>query len=133
MIESISPVPDLPLHAGKREELSSCPTRRSTSCTASSLPARRCFARVPRRRKKRSSSQHFDYLKALTVQGVVVLAGRTLNTDESSFGIVILTAASEDAARAIMHNDPAVKQGVMRAELFPYRIALMASGQPAAR
>ena len=78
-------------------------------------------------------SQHFDYLKALTVQGVVVLAGRTLNTDESSFGIVILTAASEDAARAIMHNDPAVKQGVMRAELFPYRIALMASGQPVAR
>ena len=69
-------------------------------------------------------SQHFDYLKRLTDQGVVLLAGRTLNTDSSSFGIVIFQAESEDAARAIVHNDPAVVNRVMRAELFPYRIAL---------
>jgi len=70
-------------------------------------------------------SQHFNYLRELADQGVVLLAGRTLNTDESSFGIVIFLAASEDDANAIMQADPAVQQGVMRAELFPYRIALM--------
>lgn len=71
-------------------------------------------------------AQHFAYLKQLTEQGVVVLAGRTLNTDTSSFGIVILQVDSEEAARTMMQNDPAVKNRVMHAELYPYRIALMA-------
>ena len=71
--------------------------------------------------------QHFAYLQGLTAQGVVILAGRTLNTDPSSFGIVIFRAADDTAAHALMDNDPVVRQGVMRAELFPYRIALWAS------
>jgi len=70
-------------------------------------------------------SEHFAYLKGLTEAGIVLLAGRTLNTDYSSFGIVILTAGSEEEARQIMRNDPAAKQRVMRAELYPYRIALL--------
>jgi uncharacterized protein YciI len=69
-------------------------------------------------------SVHFDYLQRLTQQGVVILAGRTLNTDPTSFGIVILQTPDEAAARAIMENDPAVQRGVMRAEFFLYRIAL---------
>jgi uncharacterized protein len=72
-------------------------------------------------------SQHFAYLKDLTDAGVVYLAGRTLNIDPSSFGIVILTASSEQEACQIMQNDPAVKQQVMRAELYPFRIALSAT------
>jgi len=71
-------------------------------------------------------SEHFSYLKDLMEQGILLLAGRTLNTDESSFGIVIFNAKSEAAALKVMHNDPAVRHGVMRAELYPYRIALMA-------
>jgi len=69
--------------------------------------------------------EHFNYLKNLTAKGVVILAGRTLTTDESTFGLVILRAESEEAAREIMNNDPAVKNGVMRATLFPFRVALM--------
>jgi uncharacterized protein YciI len=71
-------------------------------------------------------AEHFAYLQTLTDQGNVLLAGRTLNTDPSSFGIVILKAESENAARRIMLADPAVRQGVMHAELFPFRIALCA-------
>lgn len=77
-------------------------------------------------REEEIISQHFGYLEGLTRQRVVILAGRTLNTDETSFGIVIFEAESETAAQAIVNNDPAVKLGVFRAELFPYRIALMA-------
>jgi uncharacterized protein YciI len=73
-------------------------------------------------------AQHFAYLKQLTEQGIVILAGRTLNTDASSFGIVILQANAEEAARTLMANDPAVKRQVMRAALYPYRIALMTKG-----
>ena len=68
--------------------------------------------------------QHFLYLQELTEKGVVLLAGRTLNNDKKTFGICILRATSEAAAKEIMKNDPAVKSQVMQAELFPYRIAL---------
>lgn len=70
-------------------------------------------------------SAHFAYLQRLTDEDVVIMAGRTLNTDASSFGIVIFRAEDELAAQAIVDNDPAVRQRIMRAELFPYRIALM--------
>ncbi len=56
---------------------------------------------------------------------MVILAGRTQNTDYSSFGIVIINAGSEEEARKIMHDDPAVKNKVVRGELFPYKIALL--------
>ena len=69
--------------------------------------------------------EHFAYLKDLASQGAVILAGRTLNTDPSSFGIVIFFAESEAEAKTIIHNDLAIQQGVMRAKLFPYRIAIL--------
>ena len=69
-------------------------------------------------------SAHFHYLKDLTEQGVVLMAGRTLHTDDTSHGLVLLAAGSEDLARTIMENDPAVKGGVFRAELFPFAVAL---------
>ena len=75
-------------------------------------------------------SEHFAYLEALVGKGVVILAGRTLNTDPSSFGIVIFRADSPEQARAVMDGDPAVRQGVMQAQLFPYRVALMATDHP---
>ena len=75
--------------------------------------------------------RHFSYLEELVSSGVVMTAGRTLNSDESAFGIVIFRAQSEMEARELMQNDPAVSGGVMRAGLFPYRIALLsASGWP---
>lgn len=84
----------------------------------------------PTEREAAIVGQHFNYLKDLTEQGIVLLAGRTLNTDPSSFGIIIFEADSEEAAQALVAGDPAVSQGVMRAELFPYRIALMAHREP---
>ena len=72
-----------------------------------------------------AASRHFNYLKDLLEKGVLVLAGRTLNTDNSSFGICIFEAEDEAAARKIMEADPAVQMRVFRAELYPYRVALI--------
>ena len=69
-------------------------------------------------------SEHFNYLKQLTRDGVVILAGRTQNIDSSSFGIVLFNAETVEVAREIMLSDPAVKNKVFRAELFPYKMAL---------
>ncbi len=74
-------------------------------------------------------AEHFNYLKELTAKGVLILAGRTQNNDETTFGIVIFRAASEEAARAIMNADPSIAKGVQKATLFPYRVALM-EGRP---
>jgi len=70
---------------------------------------------------------HFQYLKELAEQGSVLLVGRTQNNDESTFGLCIFEAGSEEEAREIMQRDPVVARGVMSAQLFPYRIALKGS------
>jgi uncharacterized protein YciI len=69
---------------------------------------------------------HLDYLKKLAEEGVVILAGRTQTNDDTTFGIVILNAADEATAWAVMDNDPAVKGSVMHATLFPFRVAVQA-------
>ena len=69
-------------------------------------------------------SEHFSHLERLVRDGIVLMAGRTLNADERTFGIVVFLAESEARAQELVTSDPAVKQGVMQAELFPYRIAL---------
>jgi GNAT superfamily N-acetyltransferase/uncharacterized protein YciI len=69
--------------------------------------------------------EHFSYLEALAQKGVVLLAGRTLNSDEHTFGIVIFAAGSEAEAAEIMAKDPAVERRVMKAELFPFRASLL--------
>ena len=69
--------------------------------------------------------RHFKYLEDLTEKGVMILMGRTQNNDESTFGIAIFEVEDESAAREIMEADPAVAGGVMRATLYPYKIALM--------
>ena len=68
--------------------------------------------------------QHFAYLERLTKQGVVLMAGRTLNMGARTFGIVVFRAESDKEARLLMENDPAVRQRVMLAELFPFGLAL---------
>ena len=84
----------------------------------------------PTEREAEIIGEHFAHLKALVGDGTVLVAGRTTTSDERSFGIVIFVAESEARAQAIVQADPAVKHGVMRAELFPYRIALWSPKGP---
>jgi uncharacterized protein YciI len=79
----------------------------------------------PTKEEEQLIQEHYDYLCNLADKGVVLLAGRTLNRDLTSFGIVIFLAPSRDEARKIAEADPAVKAGVFQAELYPYSIALV--------
>ncbi len=69
--------------------------------------------------------QHLSNLKKLLDEGILVLAGRTLEEDDKTFGIVIFEAETDKQAEQIMLNDPAVKGGIMVSELHPYRVALI--------
>ena len=76
-------------------------------------------------------ASRFRALQKLAEQDIVVLAGRTIREDvsekedTSDFGIVIIKASTEKEAQDYMNNDPAVKQCIMKAELFPFHSALM--------
>jgi uncharacterized protein YciI len=70
--------------------------------------------------------RHFRRLQRLHKEGRVILAGRTLNeADPSQFGVVIFEADTEAEARALMEEDDAVKEKIMTAQLFPFRVALI--------
>ena len=84
----------------------------------------------PTDEEQRIVGEHFSYLQNLVERGIVLMAGRTMNRDERTFGIVIFQAADDTQARSLMHDDPAVRHGVMRAELFPYSIALWSNAGP---
>lgn len=80
----------------------------------------------PTPREAEVISRHFAFLQDRCREGVVVLAGRTLTEDDRTFGLCVLRAVSAQAAEAQMRADPAVAEGVMSAELFPFRTALLA-------
>jgi uncharacterized protein YciI len=68
--------------------------------------------------------RHFACLKERAAAGKVRLAGRTSEPEALTFGLCLLEAADEPEARALMESDPAVAQGVMTAELHPFRTAI---------
>ncbi|MCY3778958.1 MAG: YciI family protein [Chloroflexi bacterium] len=76
--------------------------------------------------ESRIAGEHFAYLKALMEDGVLILAGRTLNNDYSAFGIAIFNARDDEHMRQITAGDPGVAKKLFRAEWHPYRIALHA-------
>lgn len=77
------------------------------------------------------AGEHFEYLKRLMAEGILILAGRTLNSDYSAFGIAIFTARDDAHMRQITADDPGVAQKLFRAEWHPYRIALHAPANSA--
>jgi len=66
--------------------------------------------------------EHFEYLKKALAEGKLALAGRCL---DGEFGIVVFRARSERDAQEFMNCDPAVKKGVMTAELHSFRLAFV--------
>jgi uncharacterized protein YciI len=85
-------------------------------------PLRHEFFENPTQQENDMMEAHFEYLKQATELGMVLLAGPCL---DETFGVVVLTAESEIAARAFMLNDPSVKSNVMMAELHPMKVSLI--------
>lgn len=68
--------------------------------------------------------RHFARFQEATKSGLLILAGRTSESGDKTFGIAIFEAPDEDAARKFMESDPAVVAGLMTAELHPFAVAL---------
>jgi len=85
-------------------------------------PLRHEFFVDPTPQEEAVMEAHFAYLKEATSRGEVLLAGPCL---DQTFGVVILRAEDEAAARTFMLNDPSVKSNVMIAKLHPMKVSLM--------
>ena len=68
--------------------------------------------------------RHFARFQEATKSGQLILAGRTSEPGDKTFGIAIFEAADDDAARKFMQEDPAVVGGLMTAKLHPFAVAL---------
>ena len=68
---------------------------------------------------------HFKHLQDMLSEGKLVMAGRTDVENSKTLGIVVFEADSFGDAVKIANDDPAVKAGIMSAEVFPFRLALM--------
>jgi uncharacterized protein len=85
-------------------------------------PLRHEFFESPTPQEDAAMAAHYEYLKKGTIEGVVLLAGPCL---DETFEVVVFMADNDEAGRAFMFNDPAVKSNVMMAELHPMKVSLM--------
>jgi uncharacterized protein YciI len=69
-------------------------------------------------------ARHFERLSEATRAGKVIIAGRTTEALDKTFGLVIFEADNEADAREFMLSDPAVVAQLMTATLHPYAVAL---------
>lgn len=69
-------------------------------------------------------SRHFERFKHAIETRELILAGRTQEPGDKTFGVAIFEARDEEAARKFMESDPAVVAGLMTAELHPFAVAL---------
>lgn len=76
---------------------------------------------------KAAVSRHFERLSKAKDAGQVILAGRTDEALDKTFGLVVFEAESEAAAKTFMAADPAIVAGVMTATLHRYAVALLRS------
>jgi uncharacterized protein YciI len=67
--------------------------------------------------------EHFERLKRLLAEGVLVMAGPTLGPKNT--GVAVIEADDEAAAQKIVDEDPAVASGIARGELRPFRVSLL--------
>jgi uncharacterized protein YciI len=74
-------------------------------------------------------SRHFARFQHAIETGELILAGKTNEPGDKTFGIAIFEAKDETAAKAFMESDPAVVAGLMTADLHPFAIALRRTGR----
>ena len=73
---------------------------------------------------KMAVDRHFARFQHSIQTGELILAGRTREPGDKTFGIAIFEAKDEAAAQKFMESDPAVVSGLMTAELHPFGVAL---------
>ena len=86
-------------------------------------PPRDDFAATMTEEEREVWRTHFERLKRLLADGVMILVGPTLGSINT--GIAVFEAPDEESARRIMEEDPTIASGFARGELRPFRVSLL--------
>ncbi|MFI5212240.1 MAG: YciI family protein [Ignavibacteria bacterium] len=87
-------------------------------------PFKENFVQTATESENEIMGHHFNYLQSMLSDGKLIMAGPETT---GKFGLCVIETGSEQEARDIMENDPAVKSGIVSAELYPYRVSLIRS------
>ena len=68
---------------------------------------------------------HGAHLERLAAEGVVLLVARAMDASGDGFGLAIVEAPDDDAARALAAADPFVARGVARAHVYPFHLSFL--------
>jgi len=68
--------------------------------------------------------QHLAYWKDLNEKGVCLFGGPVFDP-RGVYGILVVSAASEDEARALGEGDPSVKSGMIKIEVAEMRVVFV--------
>lgn len=68
--------------------------------------------------------RHLVRFQEAAKSGKLILAGRTKEPGDKTFGIAIFRASDDAAAKKFMESDPAVVAKLMTAELHPFYVAV---------
>jgi uncharacterized protein YciI len=68
-------------------------------------------------------SAHFDRLKMLLDEGILIMAGPTLG--DKNTGIAVFEADDEETAQRVMAADPVIATGICEGELRPFNLSLL--------
>jgi len=79
----------------------------------------------PRPEDMPALQDHVKYLRTLAEQGTSVFSGHTLTFDESAFGLLVVKADSEAAARKIMEADPIIRAGLVKGTVIPFGVGTL--------
>jgi uncharacterized protein len=85
------------------------------------IPPRPTFPFDMTEDEKRLMKEHVAYMQAHFQAGAVVIYGPVLAA-EAPFGMGVIQAVDEVAAREILDGDPTVRMGLNRYELSPMRV-----------
>jgi uncharacterized protein YciI len=73
--------------------------------------------------EKAAMGQHMAYTQQLFDQGKIVMGGAVT---DGAIGVIVWRVDSSEEMQRIYDNDPAVKAGIGRSELHPFRIGHLA-------
>ena len=88
------------------------------------IPPRPTFASDETPAEQTVMKQDLAYWKELNDKGICEFGGPVLDS-KGAYGILVVRAETEDAARALGQADPSVKAGINKIEVAEIRVAFM--------
>ncbi|MGD0953999.1 MAG: YciI family protein [Methanotrichaceae archaeon] len=87
------------------------------------IPPRPTFAEDMTEKERDIMKQHAAYWKDKADRGIALVYGPVLDP-KGAYGLGIIEVGDEDQARVFAANDPTVKSGLNKIEIYPMRAIL---------